>query len=792
MNVSRQWLEAFLHQRLDGRDIAARLAMLGAPVDAIETVGADLRAFVVAVVTDVRPHPNADKLRVTTVDDGSGELFNVVCGASNVVAGHKYPFARIGTVMPGGATIERRKLRGEPSEGMLCSARELGLGDDRDGLLTLDTSAAPGTPLAAVLDAGDERLVIDVTANRPDLLCHKGVARELAASLGVPFRLPEIPDEVSLDLPTPARFGDEAPVGGIRLAIDDRDGCGRFIAAVIRGVKVGPSPEWLRRRLVSVGLRSINNVVDATNYIMLELNQPLHAYDAATLRGATIVARASRAGDRLVTLDGTDRAVPDGAVVIADAERVIGIAGVMGGSDTEVTEATTDIFLECAWFNPVRVRRARRALDMATEASHRFERGVDRWGAVDAFRRCVRLMVTIAGGALDGSAVDCFPAPTHPPRLFLRPARVAQVLGVDLTWQEIERQLVAIGATVVNKPDDGRIAVDVPGWRPDITAEIDLVEEVARMYGYERFPTELGAFRPGLRGDDPAWTVAARVRLALAAQGLSEVITLPMVATAGAAAPRVVNPLSADHGLLRDALVPSLIREVESNWAMHTADVRLFELGTGFAMGASGGLPTEELRAAFVVTGARAPAHWTDHGKTPVWDRWDALGLFELLVDLAQPSAKVQVEGNAWIARLNDGRTVGRCGSSGADAPPWAAALFAGEISLQWQSVARSSFAPLPTYPAIARDLALLLDPSRTAESVTALLAERGRRHGLESVAVIDEYRGKELPKGRRSVTVRLVFRSAGRTLTDSEVELALGRLRTSLERELDVTVRTT
>lgn len=792
MNVSRQWLEAFLHQRLDGRDIAARLAMLGAPVDAIETVGADLRAFVVGLVTEVRPHPNADKLRVTTVDDGSGEVFNVVCGAANVTAGHKYPFARVGTVMPGGATIERRKLRGEPSEGMLCSARELGLGDDHDGLLTLDTPAAPGTPLVAVLDAGDERLVIDVTANRPDLLCHKGVARELAASLGVPFRLPEIPDEVSLDLPTPARFGDEAPVGGIRLAIDDRDGCGRFIAAVIRGVRVGPSPDWLRRRLMSVGLRSINNVVDATNYIMLELNQPMHAYDAATLRGATIAARTSRAGERVVTLDGTDRAVPEGAVVIADAERVIGIAGIMGGRDTEVTEVTTDILLECAWFNPVRVRRARRALDLATEASHRFERGVDRWGAVDAFRRCVRLLVTIAGGALDGNAVDCFPAPTHPPRLFLRPARVAQVLGVDFTWQEIERQLVAMGATVVNKPDDGRIAVDVPGWRPDITAEIDLVEEVARLYGYERFPTGLGAFRPGSRTDDPAWKVAARVRLALAAEGLSEVITLPMVATAGAAAPRVVNPLSADHALLRDALVPSLIHEVESNWAMHTADVRLFELGTGFAMGTAGGLPTEELRAAFVVTGARAPAHWTDHGKTPVWDRWDALGLFERLVDLAQPSAKVQVEGNGWIARSDDGRTVGRCGSSGADAPPWAAPLFTGEISLQLQSAARSSFAPLPMYPAVARDLALLLDPPRTAESVTGLLAERGRRHGLESVAVIDEYRGKELPNGRRSVTVRLVFRSADRTLTDSEVELALGRLRTSLERELDVTVRTT
>jgi phenylalanyl-tRNA synthetase beta chain len=270
------------------------------------------------------------------------------------------------------------------------------------------------------------------------------------------------------------------------------------------------------------------------------------------------------------------------------------------------------------------------------------------------------------------------------------------------------------------------------------------------------------------------------------------VITLPMVAVAGPAAPRVLNPLSADHAVLRDALVPSLIREVEGNWAMHTADVRLFELGTGFASGTGGGLPTEELHAAFVVTGARVPAHWTEAGKTPAWDRWDALGLFERLVDLAHPSAKVQVEGNGWVARSGDGRTVGSCGSSVADAPPWAAPLFAGEITVQLQAAPRSAFAPLPTYPAVARDLALLLDPSRTVASVTGLLAERGRRHGLESVAVIDEYRGKALPEGKRSVTVRLVFRSADRTLTDSEVEQALGRLRTSLERELDVTVRST
>ena len=785
MNASREWLEAFLRRPLDSKDVAARLAMLGAPVDAIERIGADLSAFVVGLVTEAKQHPNADKLRVTTVDDGSGTLFSVVCGAPNVEAGKKYPFARLGTVMPNGMTIERRKLRGEVSEGMLCSARELGLGEDHDGLLTLETDVAPGTPLTAVIPGGDERLVIDVTPNRADLLGHKGIARELAASFGVPFRLPDVPDEVDLAIAGPTRFGDEAPVGGVRVAIDDRDGCGRMLAAVIRGVKIGPSPEWLRRRLAGVGVRSINNVVDATNYVLHELNQPMHAYDAATLKGPALVARASRDGERLKTLDGIDRGIPAGTLVIADAERVIGIAGVMGGFDTEVTDATTDILLECAWFNPVRVRRARRALDLSTDASHRFERGTDRWGAVDAFRRCIRLIITVAGGELDGTGVDCFPVPTHPVRIFLRPARVAQVLGVTLSWTDIEKQLVAMGATVLSKPDDGRIAVDVPGWRPDIAGEIDLIEEVARLHGYDKFPTELGKFRPGLRQDDPAWTTSARVRFALAAAGLSEVVTLPMVAAAGPDAPRVLNPLSADHGVLRDSLGPSLVRQVEVNWAAQAADIRLFEIGTAFGLG-------ESLHAAFVVTGARAPAHWSEGGKGRSWDRWDALGLFQRLIDLAHPAAKIQVAGMGWEARSGDGTVVGRCGALTADAPPWAAPLWGGEVTVSLARQAAVGFEPLPVYPSVTRDLALVVKSEVAAESVRQLLVDRGARHGVESVAILDEYRGKEFAVGTRSITVRLVFRSAERTLKDIEVEQAITRLRTSLERELDVTIRST
>ncbi|MEP6590150.1 MAG: phenylalanine--tRNA ligase subunit beta [Gemmatimonadota bacterium] len=789
MKISRRWLEAFLRRPLDARDVASRLAMLGAPVDAIAPLGVDLAAFVVAQVTEVHPHPNADKLRVATVDDGSGTLWSVVCGAPNVEAGRRYPFARLGTVMPGGMLIERRKLRGEWSEGMLCSARELGLGQDHDGLLTLETDAAPGTSLATIVDGADEQLDVDVTPNRPDLLGHKGVARELATSYGIPYRLPEIEGMADVDLPTPTRHGDEAHAGDVRIGIADADGCGRLLGAVIRGVTVGPSPAWLKARVESVGGRSINNVVDATNYILFELNQPTHAYDVAKLRGPAVVVRSAQEGESLVTLDGVTRALPEGTLVIADTERVIGVAGVMGGLDSEVSDATTDIFLECAWFDPARVRKGRRAIGLSTDASQRFERGTDRWGAVDAFRRCLRLIITVAGGTVDGDTVDCTPVPAFPPRIFLRPARVAQVLGLSLPWLELEQHLVAIGATVVSKPNDERIAVDVPGWRPDIVTEIDLIEEIARLHGYDDFPDALRPSRPAERTDDAAWAIASGLRVGLAGLGLSEVMTLPMVAGGNPNAPRLLNPLSADHGSLRAELVPSLLRQVEANWAAHVGAIRLFEVATVFASRGSEA-PVEELHAAFAVTGDRAPAHWTGAGKSSPFDRWDAKSLFERLTALAQPSATVQVDGGRWVARAADGAVVGWCEEATADAPLWASPVHVGEILVTTAPAPTARYQPTPAYPSSSRDLALLLPLAQRIDAVIALLSERGRRHGLESVTVIDEFRGPVLPAGTRSITVRLIFRAADRTLTDSEVEQAVNRLLTSLERELDVTLR--
>jgi len=789
VNVSRRWLEAFLRRPLDSADVARRLAALGATVDAIEPLHPGLEQVVVALVREVRPHPNADRLRLCDVDDGSGTPRHVVCGAPNVTAGKKYPFAPVGSTLPGGLTLEKRKIRGEVSEGMLCSARELGLGQEHDGILELTTDAAPGTSFLAVADIADDRLVVDVTPNRPDLLGHKGVARELAFSFGGTFRLPAVPGSDGPAMPTPLRSGAEASTGGVRVAIEDAVGCPRFLGAVLRGVRVGASPEWLRARVEAIGMRSINNVVDATNCVMFELNQPMHAYDVSRLKGPAVVARRARPGERLTTLDGADRPLAGSMTVIADAESAIGVAGVMGGAHSEVTPETTDLFLECAYFEPQGVRATRRQLGLSSEASYRFERGVDLWNGPEVLRRAVEIIQATAGGSLDGDPVDLFPQVSHPPRIFLRPARVTQVLGVEVPWDAIERYLVAIGATVVSKPDDGRIAVDVPGWRPDLVAEIDLIEEVARLHGYDNFPTELRPFRVGDLPSAASEGIDGRLRQGLVAEGLFEVQTLPLGPAAGAESVRVLNPLSAEEGYLRARLLPGLIRRVEGNWAAHIRDVRLFELGTVFLAGEVGSPPREEHRVAGVITGAREPAHWSASGKSPDVDLWDLRALFESTAALAYPGATVQVEGGEWVAHAPGGQVIGWAGVASADAPPWAAPVLGFELLVESSPRSAPRFEPLPVNPAVTRDLALLVPAGIAAAALgDAIRKSAGRL--IEAVEVLDEYRGAGLPAGHRGLAFRLRYRAADRTLRDQEVDASVTKVLTVLREQHGIELR--
>lgn len=793
MNVSRRWLEAFLNRPLEVRDLVPRLAMLGLPADLVEPVNAQLAPVVVGHVVELKPHPNADRLSVCQVDVGNGERRQVVTGAPNVALGARYPFAAIGVTLPNGLTLEKRKLRGEVSEGMLCSADELALGQDHDGLLTLDTEAPAGTPILEVLGLGDDRLMLDVSPMRGDLLGHKGIARELAATFRVPFRLPAVPGSdpaagasIRRVERSAGRLAGAAGLpDGLEIAVEAGSSCRRFTAAIVEGVTIGPSPDWLRRRLEAVGQRSINNLVDITNYVMFELGQPLHAFDGARLQGDRLAARLARAGERLTTLDGAERTLGSAMTVVADGQGAVAVAGVMGGRDSEVTDQTTTVVFEAAFWDPAETRVTRRALGLPTEASQRFERGVDLWGLPDALRRTIELTLAAAGGRLV-DAVDVWPTPSNPPRVFLRQSRVRQIVGVDLSMAAIEQTMVAIGATVLAKPDDARLAVDVPGWRRDLTTEIDLVEEVARIYGYDKLPDDLRPFRPGAQQTAAMEIAAGRIRRGLAAEGLFEVVLLPIgPATSDQAVP-VLNPLSADHGFLRERLVPGLVRQVEANWAAQVRDVRLFEIGTAFQAGPA--RPSEQTRVAAVVTGGRTPAHWSDSGKTPDVDWWDLKGLFERTVSLANPGASVQVEGGELVAR-RDGAVVGRAHQLVADAPPWAGTVFGLEVDLDPAAPVPVPFVPPPSVPASSRDLALVVPTGLAAADIMALMQKTGAGL-LESVTVIDEYRGPGIAAGTRSLAFRLVFRRREKTLKDTEVDSAVTRIRGALEKQLGVTLR--
>jgi len=785
--VSRRWLEAVLGRPLEGQDVADRLARQVAPVDGVVPIHQDLRDVLIGKVLEVRQHPNADRLTLCLVDAGGSAPLEVVCGAPNVQAGKAYPFAPVGATLPGGLKLERRKIRGIESNGMLCSAKELGLGVDHAGILELETDAPPGTPFLEAIPIADEQIIVDVSANRPDLLCHRGVARELAASLGATVKLPTVarPDgPTAKALSTVRPSGRQAVVDGVEVRLEDPEGAPRYMIAVIRGVKVAPSPAWLAARLQSIGQRSINNIVDATNYILFEVNQPLHAFDLAKLRGPAVVVRRAKPGERMVTLDGVERTLTPEMTVICDDQRPQIVAGVMGSAESEISAATTDIVLECAYFQPTRIRRTRRALGLSSESSYRFERGIDMLAMPDALARAVALIRAVAGGEMREPPIDLWPEPQQPRSVFLREARVSHLLGVPVPRKEIERLLSAVG--FVAAPKDDRLAVQVPGWRPDVTREVDLIEEVARLRGYDSFPDELRAYRPGTVPDAPAELTLRRIREQLIAggSGLLEARTLPLGPADGPESVAVLNPLSAEEAHLRSRLLPGLVRRVEHNWSVGNRDVRLFEVGTVFRKG-SGPRPEEELHLAIVLTGARHPPHWTDSAnaaKLPDMDIWDLKQHFELAVGLAGPPDDVQpaANGSGWVA------PVGKAGPLEADAPRWAAPLFGLEVRIVVAPLGLVRYQPLPTQPPVVRDISLVLPGSVTAGAVEAVLRREGGTL-LERLDVLDEYRGPGLPAGTRGVTWRCTFRAPDRTLTERETVEVLERMLRAAEATLDV-----
>jgi phenylalanyl-tRNA synthetase beta chain len=812
MNASVNWLSAFAESGLSPEALRDLLTARVATVDAVEPLGADLTGIVVGRVTAAARHPDSDHLWITQVDAGGAEPLQVVCGAANVAVDVLYPFAPVGTTMPNGMKIERRKIRGELSNGMLCSARELLLGGDHEGILALAVEARPGTPIAEVMPAGDMRLVVDVSPSRPDLLCHLGLAREIAAGVGVPLRQPAIPIDLGPEAVAAKRVDASGLASNVRVIVDDAADCPAYLGAVVRGVRVGPSPEWLTARLAGAGVRSINNVVDVTNYMLLGYGQPMHAFDLARIAGSEVHVRRARDGEMITTLDGVPRSLDRSMLVIADAVKAQGIAGVIGGQDSQVSEETTDLFLEVAAFDPVGVRRTRRTLGVTTDAAHRFERLVPSTSPIETYGVALRLLVALAGGRVDGPAIVVGPVPLASPPIRLRTARVDRLLGVRVPAEECAALLRTIGFGVV--PAGADMMVSPPSWRTDARDEIDLVEEVARLRGYSTFPDELRPFRLGTVPDDPLVASSGELRELLSARGFLEVRPMPFSSapSSDGLSVRVVNPLADTEAYLRRDVIGSLARCAEQNLAHMEGDLRLFEIGTVFEKSSGNGPPREEVRLGALCMGARQPRHFAEPNP-PQWDVWDAKALAESVAAVVHPGAVIESAAGIapdllWQIRSGDA-TVGRVLLVRLDAPPWAAPAFGIEVTIAVTDTAEvappgrhqavgvsptlirarpqaARYHMPPAYPAVQVDVTLALPEGVAAGAVERVFTGSGESW-LERTELLSEFRGAGDSPETRRLTWRLTFRHPDRTLREKEVEAKRDKLLRALESELAI-----
>ncbi|HEY5779372.1 MAG TPA: phenylalanine--tRNA ligase subunit beta [Terrimicrobiaceae bacterium] len=783
MNISLNWLRDYVDWDRSVDELDDLLTRAGIKVESITRKGADFPNVIVAQILESSPHPNADRLSVCRVDDGSSQNRRIVCGAKNYVTGDKVPLALPGAVLPGGLKIKVGKLRGVESEGMLCSAKELGLADDAEGLLILPGNAAVGRPLSELYPA-DTILELEITPNRPDWLSHVGVAREVAAFSGARFK------PAPVDIPNVVN-AEEAFVSIQASAL-----CSFYSARRIRNVKVGPSPQWLRDRLEAVGLRSINNIVDITNYVMFELGQPLHAFDAAKLRGGIIV-RKAQDGERLRALDGSELHLSTEDLVIADADGPIALAGVMGGEESAVEDATGDVLLESALFEPVAVRRTARLHNLHSESSHRFERGTDPQGVVAASARATHLIEELANGRGEEALLTAGALPSNPGPILLRPARCRALLGIEASTREINDSLSRLGLTPAAE-DEATTAWNAPSHRRDLIREVDLIEEVARVIGIERIPGRISATPASPSEADSSYDFQWAVRQSLFALGLSEARTSTLVSEvmlwSDARPLRLRNPLGEDQAFLRTSLLPGLLAALERNIRYGAKSAGLYEIGRTFQARES----EEHGTLALVIHGEAAPRTWRETRVRDL-DWHDAKGIVEALTRIplicerrdARPPMALFGE------LIAEGEYIGILGqlepAAGRDMGTTKPVLV-GEISLDALRTLRrpSVFQDIPKFPPIVRDIAVVCPVGLPYGDIEREIWQTNIEFltKVEPLSVYADPSGERLPIDRKSVAISLTFRAPERTLSNEEVNAARDRLKQQLKAKLAVDFR--
>jgi len=789
MKITFRWLKEFVETDLDARAVADRLTNAGIGVEQIAPVVEGLAGVVVgeieAIERDLGMSAAGHHNRLVQVALPE-RRFSVVCGAPNATPGLRAAFAPPGARLPGLGEVKATKIRGVVSEGILCSEKELGISDDHSGVLVLPAEAPLGADLSTYLGLDDWILDIEITPNRPDALSVVGVAREVATLTGAPFRFPKV-------LAT-----ESEPEASALAALDIQasDLCPRFSARVITGLTVKPSPPWLAQRLRAVGLRPINNLVDVTNYIMWEMGQPLHAFDLDTLARHTVVVRRARPGERMKTLDGQERALGPDMALVCDPRHAVGIGGVMGGADSEVTASTTNVLLEAAYWDPGSIRRTSRALGLSTDAAYRFERGGDIEAPPDVLARAAQLMADIGGGTVARGVLDAYPEPRPLRRLAVRLARVERVVGVAPPREEAVRILQALGFAVDDSGDD--LQVVVPSFRRDIQQEDDLVEEIIRIWGYDKIPLTLAGGGEIIPVKRPAGLRVARVMSrTLNAAGLFECVTWGFVDPDrlkrmgwgdAAALIALQNPLSVERSILRPSLLPGLLEVLAINTSRQMPDARIFEVGNVFAphRAEDGDRPAhEDLRLGIAVAGLRAPRAWFTGGRDRA-DVYDAKGMAEAALAAAgvADAETVGFPADQEPGYLEPGRAArlvragielgwfGEVSLAAREVFDLPTPVFVAELSVTALAAlpgVTPRYEPLPRFPAVQRDLAIVVGSEIAAGEVEAAIRAMNLPL-LTRVTLFDVYTGGQVGAGRRSLAWSLTFQAPDRTLTDAEV----------------------
>lgn len=799
MKILHRWLQEYIDIDLTPQELASRLTMAGNETEGMQIIGDNWNGIIIGEITDISPHPNADRLRLVTLDLG-GSKITVVCGAPNVKRKAKIAFAPVGARLTDPQSgkqfqLKPAKIRGVTSEGMTCSEKELGISDNHEGILLLPEEAPVGKPLADYM--GDIVYDLAITPNRPDCLSIIGIAREVSALTKKELHL---------------RDDSYAEEGGpveecISVDIIDPELCPRYCASLVTGVKIAESPWWLKQRLIKCGMRPINNIVDITNYVMLEHGQPLHAFDYDELEGSKIIVRRAQAGERITSLDGLERSLSPDMLVIADQEKAVAIAGVMGGMDSEVTEGTTSILLEAANFEPASIHHTGRTLRMPSEACMRFERGIRPELIPGALKKATKMILELAGGVAAKGIIDVYPGKKEQRQIILTPDRINKILGVTFDTDEVVSALKSLGFTCEVQASPPGVLARAPFWRSDIKQDVDLIEEVARIVGYESIPTRLLSTTIPSQRPEPLVSLKKRIRDHLTGYGFQEIVsysltgmdTLKKALTDDLLNPsplKMANPMTAEQEYLRTYLRPNLINTLFANLRHSEGAIKIFELGKVY-IPRKNELPYEPEVLCALLSGPRQEKSW--HGDESRMDFYDAKGVAEGLLNglVANLSFEKGTDNGLHpgkqAAVVTEGYPIGVIGEihpkvlSAFDIQQ---PVFLLEIDvtalLPLVSIHRR-FSPIPRFPAIVRDIALIVDRGINNRSIEEIMRSFPL---VEKVDIFDVYSGSQVPGGKKSLAYRITFRSPDHTLTDQEVDRVQKQIMQKLDRECGATLR--